>query len=444
MRSRVTPRERHAEKVARIARQLRQRRSSRPVSLRKRAVSHKVPRRVDAKAADDRLDVSDLDEILHVDPERRLCLAECGVTFRDLVAATLPHGLAPAVVPELESITVGGAVAGCSLESSSFRFGGFHDSCLEYEVVTAQGDVLTCTPANENSLVFQMVHGTFGTLGIITRLAFRLVPAKPFVRVTYERHHTFSDYQAAIERHFAAGDVDFMDGIIHSPTLYVLSTARFMDHAPYTSSYQWMKVYYQSTAERGEDYLETSEYFFRYDRGVTNVHPKSAIGRLLFGRFFGSSRLLRLAERVPWLLPSSVTLDVFVPFSRAPEFLAWFEREFGFFPLWCVPYRRVRDYEWITPDFYRRLDDDLFLDLAIYGMKQRTGQNAYKVIEDKLLEIGGLKTLISHNYFSEDDFWRIWNRDTYEAVKRRTDPHRVFRDLYEKTCRQSSRVLPRT
>ena len=58
----------------------------------------------------------------------------------------------PIVVPELKTITIGGAVAGCSIESMSFVHGGFHDTCLEYEVITATGEVLTCTPDNEHRL----------------------------------------------------------------------------------------------------------------------------------------------------------------------------------------------------------------------------------------------------------------------------------------------------
>src|SRR5690606_25703242 len=106
---------------------------------------------------DDKIDVSDLDEILAIDVEGRTCTAEPGVTFEDLVAATLPHGLVPIVVPELRTITVGGAVSGCSIESMSFVHGGFHDTCLEYEVITADGRVLRCTPDNEHALVFQMM-----------------------------------------------------------------------------------------------------------------------------------------------------------------------------------------------------------------------------------------------------------------------------------------------
>src|SRR5205814_7730659 len=103
----------HELEVARIAEQLRTRRSTAPLSLLKKAVSHQVPKRGDAKYVDERLDISDLDEILSIDRERRTCVAESGVTFVDLVAATLRHGLCRLVVPELKTITVGGAVSGC-------------------------------------------------------------------------------------------------------------------------------------------------------------------------------------------------------------------------------------------------------------------------------------------------------------------------------------------
>jgi FAD/FMN-containing dehydrogenase len=286
--------------------------------------------------------------------------------------------------------------------------------------------------------VFQMMHGAFGTLGIVAKLTFRLIPAKPYVKLRYETHANIIDYQAAIRRHFEARDIDFMDGIIHSPTCYVLATGEFTDHAPYTSDYSWMKIYYQSTRTRTEDYLTTPDYFFRYDRGVTNVRPRSFIGRLLFGKLLASSQWLRLGEKLRWLLRSdrpTITLDVFVPFSRVPAFLAWYEREFQFYPLWCVPYRRVRDYEWLDESFYQAMSDPLFLDLAIYGMRQRGPTNYHRLMERKLRELGGIKTLIAHNYYDESEFWSIWNKRNYDTVKAITDPRNVFRDLYTKTCK---------
>ena len=299
--------------------------------------------------------------------------------------------------------------------------------------------MLTCRPDNEHSLVFQMMHGSFGTVGILSRLVFRLIPAKPFVHLRYETHRSIDSYTESIWSHYERRDVHFMDGIIHSPSNLVLCIGNLVDHAPYTNRYDWLKVYYRSTAERSEDYLKTPHYFFRYDKGVTNVHPKSFIGRLLLGKFLGSAQILRLAGMFRWLHHSNgrpdVTVDTFIPFSRLKEFLEWYAKDFGHFPLWAVPYARVHDYEWLTDSFWSKLPDKLMIDIAIYGMKQRGETNYYRLMEEKLQELGGMKTLISYNYYEEEEFWRIFNRSNYDAVKAITDPDNIFRNLYEKTCR---------
>lgn len=432
----------HSRKVERIAEQLRRRRSTAPLSRQKRVVSHQVPKVNDKKYSDEKIDLSDLDQVIEVDVERRVCIAEPGVPFCKLVEQTLPYGLVPIVVPELKTITIGGAVAGCSIESMSYKHGGFHDSCLEYEIITAQGDVLTCTADNEYALVFQMMHGSFGTVGILSRLVFKLVPAKRYVHLRHEHHTSVDSYRSAIWSHYERQDVDFMDGIIHSNSQLSLCVGDFVDWAPYTNRYDWLKVYYQSTATRQEDFLETPQYFFRYDKGVTNVHPKSLLGRLLFGKFLGSNEILRVAEKARWLLLDdkrpTVTVDTFLPYSRLKEFLLWWEAECGHFPLWCVPYKRVHDYEWLSDDFWQGMGkEELLIDIAIYGMKQPPGTNTYRLLEEKLQQLNGIKTLISYNYYPEDEFWQIFHRENFETVKAVTDPNNIFRNLYEKTCRAS-------
>jgi len=430
----------HRRKVERISRMLKERKSSEPLSLKKKAVSHQVPKPNDKRHADEKLDISDFDEIIEINEDSCTCIAEPGVTFERLVDATISHGLVPFVVPELKTITIGGAVAGCSIESTSYRFGGFHDSCIEYEVVTARGDVLDCTPDNENRLLFQMVNGTFGTLGIIALLKFKLMPAKPFVKVNYEKYSNLGDYKNAIWEHYIKQDLDFMDGIIHSPREYVLSAGNFVDKAPYAHKYDWTGIYYLSTAKREEDFLRTADYFFRYDKGVTNVHPKSLLLRLLLGKLVNSNTTLRVANKLKRVLPQGIipiTVDTFIPFSRIEEFMEWYREEIDHFPLWCVPYSIVHKYEWISDEFFDRVEDELFLDIAIYGMRRRKSLHYYRIIEKKLLEIGAIKTLISTNLYSEEEFWRIWNKRNFDEVKHQTDPDNILRGLHEKTCKAS-------
>ncbi len=429
----------HEQKVSKVLEILKNRKNTTPVSFKKKSVSHQVPKPNDKTYDDEKIDLSDLNQIIEINKNELTCTAEPGVTFVDLVKETLKYNLVPYTVPELKTITIGGAVAGASLESMSYKYGGFHDSCLEYEVITAKGDIVVCTPENENKLIFQMVHGTFGTLGIISKLKFKLFPAKQFVKVVYEKYDNLESYKQATWQHYQKKDFDFMDGIIHSPTELVLSMGNFVDNAPYTNRYDWMKIYYLSTKKRKEDYLKTSHYFFRYEKGVTNVAPRSFLGRLFLGKFLDTTKTLRFVEKFHSLIPSNkipITIDLFIPFSRLTEFLNWYQKEINHFPLWYVPYKIVRHYEWINPELMaKNKDDELFIDIAIYGMEKKNDKNYYKIMEDELTATGGIKTLISNNYYTPEEFWQTWNRPNYDEVKKITDPDNIFRDLYTKMCR---------
>ena len=83
-----------------------------------------------------------------------------------------------------------------------------------------------------------------------------------------------------------------MDGILNSPTEYMLRLANFADDTPYRNKYDWLKVYYKSTKILKEDYIKTVDYFFSYKRGVANVIPKSLLGNLMFGKFTSSTQIL--------------------------------------------------------------------------------------------------------------------------------------------------------
>ena len=58
------------------------------------------------------LDVSGLHGVVEVDAEARTADVQGMCTYEDLVDVTLPRGLIPLVVPQLRTITLGGAVTG--------------------------------------------------------------------------------------------------------------------------------------------------------------------------------------------------------------------------------------------------------------------------------------------------------------------------------------------
>ncbi len=62
------------------------------------------------------LDVSAFGRVICVDPDTRTALVGGMTTYEDLADATLRHGLMPRVVPQLKTITLGGAVSGLGIE----------------------------------------------------------------------------------------------------------------------------------------------------------------------------------------------------------------------------------------------------------------------------------------------------------------------------------------
>jgi FAD/FMN-containing dehydrogenase len=291
-----------------------------------------------------------------------------------------------------------------------------------------------------------MIHGSYGTLGIISKLAFRLIDAKPFVRMDYVTYPTFEAMTRAILEHTRLKDVDLMDGIVHAPDRNVLCLGTFVDAPPEgvrAGDYTWLGIFYKSTREKKVDYLATYDYFFRYDtechwlsRTVPGMETK--LLRLLLGKLLlGSTNLLTWSKRLAPLLKfdkrPDVVVDVFIPVNRLDTFMERYRREIDYYPLWVVPYLRVQRYPWIDEAYDRAIGDRMFFDLAVYGLSNRNRQvNYYKTLENMTLECNGIKTLISHNFYDRDTFWKIYNRPEYEKVKRKTDPKNFFRDLYDK------------
>src|SRR5574337_34571 len=124
---------------------------SAPLGLAKRTSNLCRDRDAAARA---RLDLSAFSHVLAVDAARGWVDVEALATYEALVDATLAHGVMPAVVPQLKTITAGGAVAGVGIEATSFRHGLVHDTMLELEVLLADGSVVHCTPDNEHAALF--------------------------------------------------------------------------------------------------------------------------------------------------------------------------------------------------------------------------------------------------------------------------------------------------
>src|SRR4029079_6840669 len=115
------------------------------------------------------IDVRTFDRVLVIDPQRMTADVEGMITYEALVDQTLRYGLLPAVVPQLKTITVGGAVSGLGIESSSFKCGLVHETVEEMNILTGKGSIVSCSPCLNEDLFFGFPN-SYGTLGYALRI----------------------------------------------------------------------------------------------------------------------------------------------------------------------------------------------------------------------------------------------------------------------------------
>ena len=187
-----------------------------------------------------KLDVSNLNSIIHINTEHQFLDVEGMTTYEDIVNATLPYGLIPTVIPELKTITIGGALAGIGIESSSFRYGLVHETVLEFDMLMPDGQIITCTPHNEHANLFFAFPNLYATLGYATRVRVMLQKIKPYIHLQHIRYHTIEEAINALQYHCTAHKADFIDGVAFCANEIYVTLATLTDDAPYTSDYTYL------------------------------------------------------------------------------------------------------------------------------------------------------------------------------------------------------------
>ncbi len=414
-----------------------------------------------------RLDVSAFTSVISVDPVTRTAEVGGMTTYEDLVAATLPHRLMPTVVPQLRTITLGGAVTGLGIESSSFRSGLPHEAVEEIEILTPTGETVVARRDNEHADLFYGFPNSYGTLGYSLRLRIRLEPVEPFVHLRHLRFGSAKEAMDAMARIAADSEhggerVDFLDGVAFGPDEVYLTLASFTDSAPWTSDYTGHDIYYRSIpryAGTGPgDYMTVEDYIWRWDTdwfwcsrafGVQNptvrrLWPRSLKRSDVYRRLVALdrrtdfSRLLNHYRGRPQQEP--LIQDIEVGVERGAEFLDFFHDRIGMSPVWICPLRLS---EKGTPGegghiwpLYPLKQERLYVNFGFWGMvPMKRGQRRHHhnlLVEEEVTRLDGHKSLYSDAFYSEEEFWRLYNGDAYDRLKRTYDPQGRLLDLYAK------------
>ena len=393
------------------------------------------------------VDISSLTEILEINTTDAYVVAEANVPMDALVDAVLAKGFIPLVVPEFPSITIGGAVQGGAGESSSFKYGCVHSVCLEYEILLANGSQITAS-ALVNRDLYNSIAGSYGSIGIITAVKMRLMPAEPYIKLSYR---SVSDYQSAVAAITEATlrSNDFVDGIQFSATKGVVMEGVFVNKAlpNHSTLHKATDDWFYLHAERNiaklavyEETIPTKDYLFRYDRGAFWVArygfkmfhiPFTRSTRFLFVRLFKTRTLYSFLDGAK-LSQGYIIQDICLPQENAAAFMAYNDEQFQIFPLWLCPLKLDQN-EYLSPTY---LKSHQVINVGIWGKLEADYVKFVeknRELEAKVASLGGRKVLYAHAYYTEAEFWKLYDLKTYQAVRKTYGAATGFPDVYTKT-----------
>jgi FAD/FMN-containing dehydrogenase len=433
--------------------------SGAPIRLRKgKQTSNLFRPRAAAHAA---LDADGFSGVLHVDTENRTADVLGMTTYEDLVAATLPYGLIPLVVPQLKTITLGGAVTGLGIESSSFRNGCPHESVVEMDVLTGDGRVVTATPDGEHADLYYGFPNSYGSLGYALRITIELEPVTPYIHLRHLRFDSVAECATAIstvcaDREWDGERVDFVDGSWFSATECYLTLATYAATAPRASSYTGQQIYYRSIQHRHEDWLTTHDYLWRWDTDwfwcsrafgaqnprIRRLWPKRYRRSDVYWKLIALERKYGVKRRIDARhgkpAEEEVIQDVEVPVERLAKFIEFLDERTGIEPVWICPLKaRDRDATW---DLYALNPDTLYVNVGFWSTAPLPpGEvDGYhnRAIELKVAELGGRKSLYSTAFYPEEEFWATYGGAAYDILKKTYDGDGRLLDLYAKTVQR--------
>lgn len=404
----------------------------------------------------------ELHDILDLDVERGVVRVEPRVNMGQLTRWLAPKGWTVPVVAELDDLTVGGLILGYGIESSAHKYGLFADTVVAAEVVLADGSLVRAS-ATENADLFHALPWSYGALGFLTAVELRVIPAKPYVHLTYEPVQGLGAICARFTQLCtASAPPEFLEMLFFDLDRAVIVYGNFADLPPGAPvnhisrpTKPWFYKHIESFLQRGigHEFLPLRDYYHRYTRSLY-WH-----GELLVP--FGNHPLFRYT--LGWLMPPKVSLmrltqtervrkyrdernvvqDALMPIRLLREGVEMFHREFECYPLWVCGHRALRtEPRGMIGPSRPELDEEMFVDIGAWQVPRFVkrkepwnGREAVRRMEAWLRAHGAFQCLYAVTEQTRDEFWQMFDRTLYEAVREKYGAAGAFMDVFDKVKR---------
>jgi len=406
--------------------------------------------------------VGDLQDILKIDKTNLLVTVQPGVTIGLLNRILVKAGLTLPVVPELDTLTIGGLLMGGGIESTSHKHGLFHRLATAYQLVTATGDLLEVTESSHPD-IFHALPMSYGTLGFVVGVTLKVVPYRPYIRVEYFPTRSLQETTSLLKQLTRPDStVHSVEGIAYSLETAVIMAGNFVKEEEVELEKVnawglWFKPWFYHHVEsflhldkKKEDggsrsfveYVPTLDFHQRHNKPcfwlahLWAPWASNPIARLLTGWLFPLNHQLLsfLKEKVLKGDAGDILLqDFLIPIRHLGSAIQLTEEATGVYPLWLVPAILDETGE----------DDPMFVDLGVYGWCHRPDypgkDETLRRFEKFTLDHGGFQALYAETLMSYEEFNQMFAqfKEHYWKAKAQLPLSlEAFPEVYDKVSRE--------
>lgn len=115
--------------------------------------------------------------------------------------------------------------------------------------------------------------------------------------------------------------------------------------------------------------------------------------------------------------------DVAMPSEALPGFLDWTSDTFKIYPLWICPLSPKTDAIFQTGKAVTEPDDFVY-NVGIWGLPAYSSKDWWarfvadnRLLEKKVGSLGGCKCLYAHMYYTEEEFWQLYDKPRYDLLR---------------------------
>uniref|UniRef100_A0A2P2HY56 Delta(24)-sterol reductase n=2 Tax=Hirondellea gigas TaxID=1518452 RepID=A0A2P2HY56_9CRUS len=396
-------------------------------------------------------------DILELDTQKQTVWCEPLVTMGQLTATLVELGWTVPVVPEMDDLTIGGLVMGSGIETSSHKAGLFQHSCVSFELVLADGSAVTCSET-ENAELFYSVPWSYGTLGFLTAVEIKIVPAKRFVRLEYRPCNSpaqlLQEFSDATKREDGN---QFVEAICFTRETAVVMVGNMVDSAEPGKvncigrwHMPWFFKHVESFLSSGTavEYLPIRDYYHRHTRSIfweiQDIIP------------FGNNVVFRWL--LGWLVPPKVSLlkltqsqaikelyennhfiqDMLVPLDRLGPALDCFHQEVQIYPIWLCPFLLPS-----RPGMLQSVGDEdrFYVDIGTYGVPHVADFKPVETtrrVEKFVRENNGFQMLYADSYLTREEFRQMFDHKLYDKLRQQLpETTKAFPEVYDKVNRNA-------